>query len=464
MFRAQIYFFLLIGYFLLRNIFMPLSDDDYAYAFIWDGEHGGNLIDGIGERQRVESIGDIFQSQYSHWHTWGGRVIAHFFAQFFIWIGKPYFDVANTIFFAAFIILILKLTNTQFKKSAFATFWIFFILFFIGARFSASVTWLTWLTGACSYFWSTVFQLAFLLPYVNAVRFCKADNSTEKILLMIPLGIFAGLSNEAGSLATIFLTTIFIFIAWRKNFLKRWHFAGYVTLILGSALCIFAPGNFAQTEFIRSVNPDAFNFSAELLKNNFVNGFLPVLCLDLAALIPTIIYFIKRGFVKLTTSDILIVSFTAAGLIVPLSMIFSPKFDFSRVAVISLPFMIIASVAAYNELKNFSWRIALPSLFGTGILIACCLYASLVLYSYKLLIISWENQISYVIEHRNEETLYLPPMPPLTPTQNFLVSIHGVDCPASYTKYFGGLTPNKFNPINIMISQYYGVKSIVAAD
>ena len=464
MFRAQIYFVLLVGYFFLRNVFMPLSDDDYAYAFIWDGEHGGNLIDGIGERQRVESIGDIFQSQYSHYFTWGGRITAHFFAQFFIWTGKLYFDVANTIFFAAFIILVLKLTNTEIKKSAFAMFWIFFILFFIAAKFTRSLIWMTWLTGACSYFWSAVFQLTFLLPYVNAFRAGKADDSTAKIFLMIPIGIFAGLSNEAGSLATIFLTTILIFIAWRKNFLKRWQLAGYVTLILGSAICILAPGNFAQTEFIMSVNPNAFNFSAQLLKNNFVNGFLPVFCLDLAALIPTIIYFIKRGLEKFNRADILIASFAAAGLIVPLSMLFSPKFDFSRVSVISLPFMIVSSVAAYNELKNFSFKISLPIFLKTGIFILCCFYSASVIYAYKLMNESYESQINYVFEHKNEETIYLPPMPPLTPIQKFLANIHGVDCPVAYIKYFGGVTSNKFNPINIMVAQYYGVKYIVGSD
>ena len=463
MIRVKMYFLLLTAYFLLRNILMPLSDDDYAYAFIWDGEHGGNLINGIGERQRVESVTDIFESQYSHWHTWGGRVIAHFFAQLFIWIGKTYFDVVNTILFAAFIILVLKLTDTPFKKSEFAMFWIFIILFFVGAKFSASVIWMTWLTGTCSYFWSTIFQLTFLLPYVNALRLNKADDSTTKFLLMIPLGIFAGCSNEAGSLATIFLTTILIFLSSQKKIVQRWIISGYAALILGSMLCILAPGNFAQTELIRSVNP-AFNFSAELLKNNFATGFLPVFYLDVVALIPTIIYFLKRGFGKLNTSDILIVSFAAAGLIVPLSMIFSPKFDFSRVAVISLPFMIISSVAAYNELQKLSLKISLPPVIRTGILIACCLYSASVIYSYKMLGGAWEAQINYVVEHKNEETINLPPMPPLTTTQKFLASIQGADCPALNLKYFGGLTPDKNNYINIMISQYYGAKFIVAGD
>ncbi|MBQ6975096.1 MAG: hypothetical protein IJQ16_00900, partial [Selenomonadaceae bacterium] len=204
-------------------------------------------------------------------------------------------------------------------------------------------------------FWMTVFQLTFLLPYVIAIRAEKADPSKLKNFLMPILGFFAGCSNEAGGLATIFLAAIFIFVAARKNFLKSWMLFGFATLILGALICILAPGNFAQTEYIRSVNP-AFNFSAELLKNNFLEGFLPVLYLDLAAILPTIIYFFKRGSINLNTADIIILSFASAGLIVPLSMIFSPKFDSARVAMLSLPFMIISAVAAYGKLKNFSFR------------------------------------------------------------------------------------------------------------
>lgn len=239
----------------------------------------------------------------------------------------------------------------------------------------------------------TVFQLTFLLPYVISIRAEKADPSKLKNFLMVILGFFAGCSNEAGGLATIFLTAIFIFIAARKKFFKSWMLFGFATLILGALICILAPGNFAQTEYIRSVNP-AFNFSAELLKNNFLEGFLPVLYLDLAAILPTIIYFFKRDSIKADNSDIIILSFAAAGLIVHLAMIFF-----------------------------------------------------------------WGNQINYVIEHRQEKTIYLPP---LTPTQEILQKIHGFDCPASNLKYFGGLTANKNNCINILIAQYYGAKYIVA--
>ena len=71
------YLLIFVAFFFVMNVFIPICYDDYAYTFIWDGEHGGNL-DGIkqveeyNQRERVESIIDIVKSQYSHWHTWGG--------------------------------------------------------------------------------------------------------------------------------------------------------------------------------------------------------------------------------------------------------------------------------------------------------------------------------------------------------------------------------------------------------
>ena len=80
---VEIYFVIFVGYFFARNIFMPLCYDDYNYAFVWDGAHGGNLIDGINPENlhRVESFADIFVSQISHYFTWGGRVFGHGLAQ-----------------------------------------------------------------------------------------------------------------------------------------------------------------------------------------------------------------------------------------------------------------------------------------------------------------------------------------------------------------------------------------------
>ena len=285
---VEIYFVFFLGYFFVLNILMPLCYDDYAYAFIWDGEHGGNLKNGIGDLQRIQSVSDIIQSQYSHWLTWGGRVIGHGLAQFFIWIGKFYFDIANTLMLAVLVIVMLKLSGLTLRSSKIAVVWIFICLLFVGSKFGGTTIWSTWLTGACNYFWMTVALLIFRLPYVRNLRGEKI-NSAQKIFV-ICFGLVAGWSNESGAAATVCLTLFLIFFAWRRKNFQSWMALGFLTLLVGFALNIFAPGNLEQLKFIQSVNSVEFSFTSERFLHHLLHGFLPVVAVDLFTLLPVFVY------------------------------------------------------------------------------------------------------------------------------------------------------------------------------
>lgn len=67
--------------FLLRNLLLPMFADDYSYAFIWDGDNLGNLMDNIGPRERIDNLSDIFRSQWSHYfyrRLWAAHVQSRF--------------------------------------------------------------------------------------------------------------------------------------------------------------------------------------------------------------------------------------------------------------------------------------------------------------------------------------------------------------------------------------------------
>ena len=304
----------------MRTTLLPLSHDDYAYAFIWDGANGGNLeqmhfgSEEIETRQRVDSLNDIFQSMESHYFTWGGRIFAHGLAQFFIWLGKPAFDIANTIIFIFLVLTIINLSNTWLKISRQALIWIFLSLFLFSA---ASLMSLFWLTGACNYMWMSFFQLFFLTPYVKALRSGEAGNSALNVLLMILLGLMAGWSNEAGSLATICLTIFLVIMCKARGVFRVWMVAGLVSLMIGCAFMILAPGNFARLEF---AHPN-FSYTLELFFDHLANGFDRVVAADFLALIPMFIYFLRRKVGALTTAEILMLAFTVAGLLVPTAML-----------------------------------------------------------------------------------------------------------------------------------------------
>ena len=92
---TRIIFIFIVIFFLIRNMLIPMAFDDYVYAFIWNG----TFSQGLSDLERVNSLYDVFISQWTHYFTWGGRIISHTFVQFFIMIGKEYFNVANTLVF-----------------------------------------------------------------------------------------------------------------------------------------------------------------------------------------------------------------------------------------------------------------------------------------------------------------------------------------------------------------------------
>lgn len=448
---TKFYLAFFVGYFFLRNIFMPLCYDDYSYAFIWDGEHGGNLdAMEIGERQRVQSFGDIIQSQFSHYMTWGGRVIGHSLAQFFIWTGKFSFDVANTIVLIIFVMTVLKLAKINFRDGKFAVFWIFTNLFFFGAIFGQTVIWMTWLTGTCNYFWLTVVQLIFFLPYVKAIRGEKI--SPVLSLIPYPLSLISGWAMEAGSLATVFLTAIFIFMARKKKILRTWMLAGFFGVVTGCVLDIFAPGNFAQLEFIKSVNAEAFTLTPKLFAQHFFHAFLPILTMDIFALLPMIFYFWRRGFYKLNTNEILMAAFAAAGFLVPCAMLFSPKFEL-RVTIISMIFILVASTMALAEMKKFEFS---SKKICAGLMIILSIYFVSSVYESFLISRETSRQFEMIFESRQENSLVLPKfnLPPI------LKKIHREDSPPINS--FAGVSYDENYCVNVLVAQYYGVKKVAS--
>jgi len=461
--RSLILFVIFAGFFFVRTTLLPLSHDDYAYAFIWDGEHGGNLeqmqfgSEEVETRQRVESLNDIYQSMESHYFTWGGRIFAHGLAQLFIWLGKPIFDVANTIIFIFLVLTIINLSNTWLKISRQALVWIFLSLFLFSA---ASLMSLFWLTGSCNYMWMSFFQLFFLTPYVKALRSGEAGNSILNFLLMILLGLAAGWSNEAGALATVCLTIFLVIMCKAREVFRVWMVAGLAALMIGCAFMMLAPGNFARLEF---AHPN-FHYTAAIFFEH-LHGFGRVVAADFIALFPMFIYFLRRKNTGLNIPEILMLAFTAAGLLVPTAMLFSPEFNL-RVSVPSLTFILVASTSAILELErqHLKFRLNLPKKIARVISIG--LTAALLSYfvTFIYVDISIFNAARRQVRHIERST-YLDPIPmPIMPIRHRFEEIHGDRSAVPYMKHFAGVIENPNFCLNLLVAQYYGVRHVVATN
>lgn len=440
------------GSFLLMNLLTPMFGDDYAYSFIWDGAQNGNFQNNIGKLERLESIGDIFVSQWSHYFTWGGRSVAHCFVQFFCLVGKIFFDFANALVYAALALLIYFFAagKVDFQNMNGKIFlWIFFVLWFCLPEFFQTTL---WMTGSCNYLWMTVVQLLFLLPFV--LKFWQknfwADSSPAKIFLMAIIGLLAGWSNESGGAFVIFLAFLAMVYFKRQGLFERWMLVGFVTLFIGYALLMLAPGNFQR--YVVDANDATVPFlSAQMFIDNYEDGMQEILTGDVLLYAVIILYFIRGRKTPQATQFIL--AFAAAGILLPCMLMFSPEFP-ARAAFASPVFALIASIAALERTQiNLSPKIIYAALIA--LLIANVYSIGVDWYVHSQVA---ERQ-AYVEKHKHDdlvvlEPIYLPYLPE-----------HGswswvLD---SYARFYGDVTPfrDKFNNRNITYAQYYGLKEVV---
>lgn len=223
---------------LILNVLTPMVLDDYDYSF--------SLATGL----RIESFLDIIDSMIYHYYNWGGRIFAHVLASSFLLFPMIIFDIANSLIFVLFGILIYRFVIIDEQGNSWnneVLILIYLLLFLSIPTFGQTVL---WLTGACNYLWTMVAMLAFLLPFRI---YCTTGKSIAK-MQTIPyciLAFCAGGGNEHTSAATLLCAgLISLYIFYKKRAIKRWMVSGIVSGFVGWLILILAPGNYARLESV----------------------------------------------------------------------------------------------------------------------------------------------------------------------------------------------------------------------
>lgn len=220
------------GMFLL-NSHTPLMMDDYDYSFNWS----------TGER--LAGLSDILASQAAHYRLWGGRSVAHFLAQLFLYLGKPVFNIANTVMYLLLLLEIYALARPRGSRSC----WLIplaahaFLLF--GVPFFGVV--FLWLDGACNYLWGTALALMPLVIARSEREGGFFDGGLSRGAFALPLCFIAGWTNEntaCGVLAVMLLLLLWDRLKGRP--VRGWRIAAAALQALGVLVMLLAPGNFAR--------------------------------------------------------------------------------------------------------------------------------------------------------------------------------------------------------------------------
>lgn len=439
------------GTFLIMNLLTPLFGDDYAYSFIWDGAQNGNFQNNIGKLERLESLGDIIQSQWSHYFTWGGRTVAHIFVQFFCLTGKLFFDFMNALIYAALALLIYSTATGRLDVANFSggrLLWIFFALWWCLPEFFQTTL---WMTGSCNYLWMAVVQLIFLVPFALKYWHKPLLPSTSSLVPITAfLGLIAGWSNESGGAMIIFLTFLALIYFWRNKQLERWMIVGFAMLFVGYALLMLAPGNVHRFEIDSDVTEETL-FTAQMFLDNFEDGMIEIMIYDAILFLPIIAYFLRGK--KSLEASLFIVAFTAAGMLLPCILMFAPEFP-ARAAFASPVFLLIASVTTLERTKfNLS-----PKIISAALI----LWLVSIVYAFG---VDWSvhsqmaARYKYVDEHKNDALIVVEPiyLPDITEHIYWSWTLN------EYSRFYGDLTPyrDKLNNRNITYAQYYGLNAII---
>ncbi len=261
---------------ILVNIFWGCIIAFLAYrmpSFVDDYQHQTSFADG----SRIVSVAQIFPSVATYYMIWGGRALSMFFIQLMLMLPKMVFVVVNALIYIATANVIHQYALVFYNKmakekaaegeaSAIASIIeisaIYLMLWFFMPDFAEVVT---WITGTVTYLWTNLIILVFGLLYYKT--YCDVTNKRDtagyeatgksvagvilSIIGYVVLGFGAGLSNEAGACTILFaLVLFFIYMIYNKHRIEIYQILGAISCVVGAALLILAPGNFARTAVV----------------------------------------------------------------------------------------------------------------------------------------------------------------------------------------------------------------------
>ena len=226
----------LVMYITHRHV--PFMMDDLWYSTV--------LSD---ETVPIASLGDIVRSQIWHWQNWGGRSITHGILQLTLLAGEHLADLLNV----GVTLLLAWVACVMAENRRLPTFFAALAMMLgLNANWKMSMF---WQAGAANYPYVTVVILLYAVCYLKELP----DGGKETVpaagkglpgisFWIVPLGLFAGWSNENMGPAVWILSLVVILCAVReKRRVPVWMVLGNLFCLLGSVMVIVAPGNFVRS-------------------------------------------------------------------------------------------------------------------------------------------------------------------------------------------------------------------------
>lgn len=459
--------------FFVRNLILPMASDDIPYAFVWDGADRGNLLDSVGPRERITSFSDIVRSQYSHYMTWGGRVIGIGLTQLFAWEGKNVFNVLNTFVFIALALLSFKIGTGKklHEMNAAYMFWILFALWFLIPDPYLTVL---WMCGSCVFLWTAVIGMLFLWPYARA--YWTGDDplpSKWGLPLMAFAGLCAGWSVETSAAVIDIIVFAALIWFWKQRQLKAWMVVGFVFLCVGSAMLVLAPGEMVRLELQRKYEynpglPEDMYWTPLMYYINYVECVKPVVGkqIPLLLLIAYYIWHLPKGqrWNKFTQFQTVMVG---GAMTVMLILVFVPVAP-ARAGFFPTCAVLIASLSALREMLKEKEALyqryrRLTQGFVAVSVMLWMITTVLVIYVELDVRQQWMSRIDYINAHQDQDVVVVHQIdvPPIADELPDWWLNNTVTWNTDILAWGSDLEPREEGSHNLMYAQYYGWKKVI---
>lgn len=223
--------------FYIMNSSTPLRCDDLIYQFQWFGERTEEMREPIDLNHRIENFSEAFESQINHYKVMNGRFIVHYLVQCFCgFIGKPIFNIVNTLIYFIFLIGCIRLLKICSYKGALTAISLLWLGIPIQHIFYYSISF------SINYLWSST-SLIYFFILIDENR--QAHNM--KIIKLISLFLFSlivGSMHEGFSLPLSGI--LFLYILTHRKQVNASILIMSIGIWLGTASIIFAPGTIGR--------------------------------------------------------------------------------------------------------------------------------------------------------------------------------------------------------------------------
>lgn len=213
----------IVIYIFSANYTWLYDDINYQFNLAADSMH-----------QRINSISDIFASQWYHYFNVNGRYVAHWIVQLFCGLlGQQAFAICNAFAYVIYILLVLKLGGGSFNNP----------LSILSASVLTFIVYDTVYAPAFQVGYVWMFALAFIWLYLF---FNTSTKSIFKLSLMFIFSIIAGNGHEAISIGISGALIIYAIYYFNKFTISQWvSFCGFG---LGTLLICISPGTLSRAE------------------------------------------------------------------------------------------------------------------------------------------------------------------------------------------------------------------------